>query len=306
MGCVMTVIAYNNNNNWTAPATGIVMVECWGSGGGAGANNVANAAGGGGGGAYARGNVYVEKGKTYLIIAPPGGNNSANNGNGTAGADSYFGLNCGTANAMRLVQADGGNNGRGNGAAGIPGTVAASVGNLAFAGGNGAAGVAVTGIGGGGGAGGGDIAKGANAVNNLGGEGANNGGAGGNGGGPGENGENGSFPGGGGGGAGNLNGGPARSGGNGGRGQVVITYNESVAISGKVTVGGANLPNARVLVVASDDTNAANSVLADVVTANAEGVWSATASANKVLHAVVQHNNATAQYAAKSCPFIPS
>jgi hypothetical protein len=113
---------------------------------------------------------------------------------------------------------------------------------------------------------------------------------------------NGTAPGGGGGGSGNG----TQLGKAGGAGQVTITYNEAVTVSGKVTIAGANLASARVLVMASDDNNAANSVLADVVTTDAQGNWTATVPGNKIIHAAVQHNNATAQYRTNSIPFMVS
>ncbi len=62
-------IVYNNNNNWTAPITGYVLVEAWGSGGGGGSSNRSNrTGGGGGGGAYASKWCAVIKDTAYAII----------------------------------------------------------------------------------------------------------------------------------------------------------------------------------------------------------------------------------------------
>jgi hypothetical protein len=246
-------------------------------------------------------NIEVVKGKVYRIYAPPGGANGASNANGVAGGAARFTIDNGANGLMNLVQGAGGGAGVRTNAAGPAGTVANSIGNIAFAGGNGAAGVTATGVGGGGGAGAGNIAKGANASGVTGGAAANNGGKGGNGGAAGANAaENGAPPGGGGGGSGNG----TKLGLAGGLGWVTITYNDAVTVSGKVTIGGANLADARVIVVSSDDNNAANTVIAEVVTANAQGNWSATVSANKKVAAFAQHNNATAQYTSNAQPLI--
>jgi hypothetical protein len=297
----MATITYNNANNWTCPASQTVMVECWGSGGGGASGAATVPAGGGGGGSYARSNIAVVKGQVYRIYAPAGGANGASNANGAAGGATRFTIDNGANGLMNLVQAAGGGGGVRTNAAGPAGTVANSIGNIAYAGGNAAAGVNATGIGGGGGAGGGNAAAGANASGVTGGAAANGGGKGGNGGAAGADAaEAGAAPGAGGGGSGNG----TKLGKAGGVANVTITYNDAVTVSGKVTIGGANLADARVIVVSSDDNNAANTFFADVATSNAQGNWSATVSANKKIAAFAQHNNATAQYTSNAQPLI--
>lgn len=302
----MTVVSFNNNNTWTPTFSGIVQVEAWGAGGGGGSTSLSTSAGGGGGGgAYARMNLFVVAGQVYNIQAPPGGANGGLNANGTAGGASFFGFNAGTNGYSVLVRAAGGGAGIRTNAAGAAGTVANSNGTVAFVAGNGAPGVNATGIGGGGGAGGGNQAKGANASGATGGTGANGGGAGGTGGASGANGTAGSDPGGGGGGGGN-NVGTARYGGAGGKGTVQITYDDTSVISGKVTIGGANLAGAKVIVIATDDNDANNAYVHSVQTSNAQGNWNAAIPAAKVVHSVVQHNNIAGQYTTNGAPFVVS
>jgi len=299
-------ISFNNNNTWTAPNNDIVMVECWGAGGGGGSTTSASiASGGGGGGAYARANVQVVAGRTYSIQAPPGGANGAANANGVSGVYSQFAWN-NTNNWTTYVRAAGGLFGRATTTRGAGGTVANSFGDIAFAGGVGANGVNATGIGGGGGAAAGNANAGAAASGATGGTGANGGGNGATGGASGANAtDNAEAPGGGGAGAGN-NTGTGRWGSPGKNGTVKITFNDNATISGKVTTVGANQADARVMVIASTDNNAANSFLVGVATANAEGNWTMTVPSAKVISAVAQHNNATAQYTSKAAPFVAS
>jgi hypothetical protein len=299
-------ISFNNNNTWTAPNNDIVMVECWGAGGGGGSTNLAaNASGGGGGGAYARANIQVVAGRVYTIQAPPGGANGTANANGTAGVLSQFAWN-NTNNWTYYLRAAGGLGGRNNNAGGAGGTVANSFGDICFAGGAGAAGVAATGVGGGGGAGAGNANAGAAASGATPGAAANGGGKGANGGASGANAtDNATAPGGGGGGSGN-NTGTQRYGSSGKNGTVIITFADNATASGKVTLSGANLADARVMVMASTDNNAANSFLVGVATANAQGNWTMTVPSGKVISAVAQHNNATARYTSKATPFVAS
>lgn len=297
----MATITYSNNNNWTCPASQTVKVECWGAGGGGASGNATIPGGGGGGGAYARSNIAVVKGQVYRIYAPPGGANGASNANGVTGGPARFTIDNGANGLMNLVQAAGGILGVRTSGAGAGGTVANSIGNIAFAGGAAAAGVNATGIGGGGGGGASNAATGQAASGVTGGAASGGGGKGGNGGAAGfDAAEAGAAPGAGGGGSGNG----TKLGKAGGVAHVTITYNEAVTVSGKVTLGGANLADARVIVVSSDDNNAANTVIAEVVTANAQGDWSATVSANKKVAAFAQHNNATAQYTSNAQPLI--
>ena len=302
----MTVVSFNNNNTWTPTFSGIVKVEAWGAGGGGGSTGLSTSAGGGGGGgAYARRNLFVVAGQTYNIQAAPGGANGGANGNGVAGGASFFGFNAGTNGWSVIVRAAGGGGGVRTNAAGVAGTVANSNGTIAYKGGNAAAGVNATGIGGGGGAGGGNAAAGAAGSGATGGLGANGGGSGGTGGASATNGTAGSEPGGGGGGGGN-NTGVAKFGGAGGKGTVQITYDDTSVISGKVTIGGANLAGAKVIVIATDDNNANNAYVHSVITSNANGNWNAAIPAAKVVHSVVQHNNIAGQYTTNGAPFVVS
>lgn len=290
---------------WTAPNNDIVMIECWGGGGGGGSTNLANnAAGGGAGGVYARSNVQVVAGKTYAYQIGAGGANGGANANGLVGGVTQITIVNG-ANVITSVTAQGGAGGTRNNAGGIS-TEAQSRGEILFRGGNGAAGVAATGIGGGGGAAGGNANTGANASGATGGVGANGGGNGATGGASGANATNNATEPGGGGGGGGNNTGTQRYGSPGKNGAIKITFRDNATVSGKVTTAGANQENARVMVMASTDNNAANSFLVGVATANAQGNWTMTVPSARVISAVAQHNNATAQYTSKATPFVAS
>ena len=245
----MTVINYNNNNNWTVPSDcKFVDVECWGGGGGGGANNRSgnNAGSGGGGGAYAKTlGIAVTPGQVISMVVGGGGAGGNNNNNGANGTNTSFNNN--------QVKAAGGVFGRTNGAtAGVGGTTANSTGNTKFAGGAGAIKNA-NGAGGGGGAGAGNNNTGNSAVaaSSPGGVGQQGGGSGGAGGASNANGTAGTAPGGGGGGAGNNVATTIKGGGAGAAGLIILTYtptlisNHVEAVSQSGTLNGVgNLTSA--------------------------------------------------------------
>ncbi len=224
-----------------------IQVETWGGGGAGGAgrkdtaagSNTSQNGGGGGGGAYARTNsVPVTFLQGYTIIIPVAavsginGTTTNNAGNVNGGAVTFVGDSGVTTTAA------GGTGGRNayttvNGttadAGGAGGTIAASVGDVKFAGGAGAAGTTgATNYSGGGGGGAGNAGAGVGASADIAGAGGSvGGGAGGNGRAGGNTnpgvGANGTSPGGGGGG-GHNQGISTRLGGTGGLGQVTLTY----------------------------------------------------------------------------------
>ena len=214
-----TTDSFTASGTWTAP-TGVtsVTVEAWG-GGGAGGGATGNPAkgGGGAGGQYARRLVTVIPGNTYAVTVGAGGTGST--GSGTVGVDSTF--------ATNVVVAKGGAFGTGatNGVAGT-GSITGGIGDVVYAGGNGAAGVVTTNCNssGSGGGGAGSGGAGGNATGNTGGAGtATGGGNGGNGSNSSGNGQAGSIAGGGGAGA-CAESTTDRNGGAGAAGQVSISY----------------------------------------------------------------------------------
>ncbi|MFE3868872.1 LamG-like jellyroll fold domain-containing protein [Flavobacterium sp. LS2P90] len=225
---------FTSSSTWTCPA-GVtsITVEAWGAGAGGrtGGATKGYTGAGGGGGAYARLNaVSVTPGNTYTLTV------GGVSGFDTAGNESTatFGSN--------TIRAAGGSIGAApdtNATGGTGGTVATSIGDVRFAGGNGGNSYGFTtssggGSGGGGGGGGGGTGIGNNGltptlystggnggalVNNFGGA----GGKGGNDGGPGANASTTGY-GGGGGGAGDKGGGAyAYIGGSGQHGAIIIT-----------------------------------------------------------------------------------
>ncbi|MCU0832917.1 MAG: hypothetical protein MUC77_00575 [Chromatiaceae bacterium] len=201
---------------WTVP-TGVtsITVEAWGGGGGgggrAGSSGTATARGGGGG-AYARGVLTVTPGSTYTLTVGAGGAGGAAGANaGSAGGNSTFGVG-------PLVRAAGGSGGSAatSGAGGLGGTLADSIGDLRFRGGN-------ANSGGGGGAG--STGEGGDTTGTTGGTGTP---VGGGNGGSAPTTTNGAAPGspygGGGSGARRAIGGAAQAGGAGGNGGIRITY----------------------------------------------------------------------------------
>jgi hypothetical protein len=194
------VETFNTTGSFTIPAgVSDVLVEVFG--GGAGGANVAGQAAGGGGGAYAQSNLGNISGQTVFFNVGQGGTS------GNAGGNTW--ARVGT-NAAPTTTAQGALAAGGSVSAG--GTVAASIGSIAFAGGDGAAAQAGGGAraGSGGGGSGGSGGGGSNGTAGSGGTtvgvggngGTPDGGRGGDGGASGDTGQNGSSPGGGGGGSG--------------------------------------------------------------------------------------------------------
>lgn len=217
---------FNASGTWTAPA-GVtsVTVETW-AGGGAGGGATGNPAkgGGGAGGQYAKKVVTVVPGNIYAVVVGAGG--AGGTANGGVGGDSTF--------AGTLVVAKGGAGGTGavNGAGGLGSTVG-GVGDIVYAGGNGASSTVDTNCntGGAGGGGAGSTGAGGNAAGNTGGAGtAIGGGAGGSATNGSGNGAAGAVAGGGGAGACAENN-TDRSGGVGAAGRVDITYTPPPVVS---------------------------------------------------------------------------
>ncbi len=217
---------FTSSTTWTCPA-GVtsVTVECWGGGGAGGGTTANNAKGGGGGagGAYAKKTVNVIPGNNYTINVGNGGIGTTSSGN--PGGASWFG-------SPSTVYAEGGAGGAApNGATsnGGVGSSANSIGDVVYAGGNGANGTSTLSGGGGGGAGSNGI--GGNASGTTAGSGTSEkGGNGGTGLTAGGNGNNGQTYGGGGSGA-FVNNNTDRSGGSGANGFVRITYTVNCNIS---------------------------------------------------------------------------
>jgi hypothetical protein len=178
---------FTASGSWKAPSgVSTVTVRCWGGGGGGGgaANTNNYAGGGGGGGAFATSNITVTGGTTYTVTVGAGGTAGATNSAGGVGGDSWFS----TSTAILAKGGGGGTHGTaatvGNGARGLGGTAASSIGTTKYDGGNGANGNATTANGtpGGGGGGAGTGGAGNPASEATGGAArADNGGAGGNG-----------------------------------------------------------------------------------------------------------------------------
>lgn len=306
-------ITYNNNNFWTAPNNDIIQVKLVGGGGGGGSTDSATASGGGGsGGIVTVSNVQVTAGVQYTIVVGAGGARGSGNANGSNGGISYFKRTTGNNDDGMNLKANGG-------AGGMRNSFSSSInyintdGDLLFGPGRANNGNNANNSGGGGGSSGGNSANGRNGQGIVGGgngtDSANlpaGAGAGGNGGAANSNGLNGVYPGGGGGGSGNNAGGTAKVGGNGAIGQVILSFRDNATVSGKVTTAGANQEGAKVIVMASDDNNANNSFVVGVATADAQGNWTMTVPSARVISAVAQHNNATAQYTSKATPFVAS
>lgn len=179
---------------WEVPS-GIraLTAECWGAGGG-GRVDSTFAQSGAGGGAYARSDLDLTPGETLTVQVGAGGAPAADTG-GTGGASAVI-----RANTV-LVRAAGGGGPTGADTPGVGGsaTFPASVGDVTYAGGDGAARNTGTGAGGGGGGSATASGAGGDGSGTTGGTGEGDGGDGGAAGQPGEHGES---PGGGAGGAG--------------------------------------------------------------------------------------------------------
>jgi hypothetical protein len=261
---------YTTSGTWVCPqGVTSVRVEAWGGGaGGASTPNSNNSnGGGGGGGAYSiRNSITVVPGTSYNFTIGNGGGQDANGGNTTA-----------TINGV-VITAAGGSTGASsttvNAAGGAGGTVAASVGDTRYAGGNGANGAYRpggnnTGNGGGGGSGAGTLGAGNNGAGTTGGTlRANFGGQGGNGG-ANADGSNASTAagnyGGGGGGAGHKN----NNAGLGARGAMIFTYTCPALVS---NAG----PDQNLAACSTTTTLAANTPV------NATGIWTVVSGSGTV------------------------
>lgn len=204
-----------------------IVVQAWGAGGKGSYrnNNSGGAGGGGGGGAFAQSTLNVIEGDTLQIRIGAGSSTYA-----SAGGDTYIYK---TIN-NNLVLAKGGSSPAINSNTGANGgTANGSIGQIRYAGGNGAS-MTNGNIGGGGGAAGTYTSIGAYANGRLGGTNSNNIGNGGDGG-NGANiaGNNGIFPGGGGGGCKRTSG-SSTNGGNGANGLMVISYIISSPVYGQI------------------------------------------------------------------------
>ena len=200
-------------HTFTVPA-GVTQLyfQAWGGGGGSHTSGTAQRPGAGGG-AYAASHLPVTPGDTYTIIVGAGGS-AANPGQNGAPSIVIF-------NNTTNVLAAGGGGTPGTSTVGPGGTVANSIGQVRYAGGNG--GNVGSSSGGGGGGSAFTNANGSNGATgsgSSGGSGGNGTGQGGNGGNSGQPGQSGQFPGGGGGGRGN-NGGAS---GGGADGRVLMTF----------------------------------------------------------------------------------
>ena len=197
---------YNANGDFVVPpGVTTIIVEAWGGGGGGGTASGRQA--GAGGGAYAISTLAVSPGQSYVVAVGSGG------APGQVGGNSVFGSD--------LVKAAGGQNSS-DGTAGAGGTVAASIGDVRYAGGAGGGRSSNAGGGGGGSAtataAGGTGFAGSGNTGGSGGAGAGAGGAGGS---QNSSGQSGLAPGGGGGGKGS---GTSSVSGSGAAGRVRVTY----------------------------------------------------------------------------------
>lgn len=226
---------FTTSGSWLAPdGTSTITVEAWGGGGAGGGRGASSGqSGGGGGGAYASATITVTPGNTYnYTVGATAVGGAADGANG----------NPSQWDAGTQVLAAGGSGGLGTTTGGAGGTVAASVGTVRYAGGNGAN--AVSTLSGGGGGGAGSTGNGGNASGGTGGTGTTVGGGSGGAGVSNANGNPGNTAGGGGSGARRTNG--NRSGGDGAAGQIKITYTvisvtvaDGIVTYGSVPTGGS-------------------------------------------------------------------
>ncbi|MBP7167831.1 MAG: HYR domain-containing protein, partial [Bacteroidia bacterium] len=235
LSIAQTTQTFSSSGTWQAPAgVTTLKVECWGGGGKGGATSFSsNETGGGGGGAYARLNAFgLAPGTTYTVTVGSGSTSTA------AGGDSWF-------NTNSTVLAKGGSTVANNGTGGANGgSATSSIGDVKFAGGNGANG-SNNNYGGGGGSSAGTGAAGANGATSNGGNAPTGGGDGGDGRtGSNGNGFAGSIPGGGGGGVRSGTFG-SQTGGAGANGRVILTWTcptydiTSTTLPSSVCIGSA-------------------------------------------------------------------
>lgn len=158
---------FSSDSSFTVPL-GVteITIQTWGAGGGGGGRSSSNTtARGGGGGAFASSTLSVTPGTVLTITVGTGGSGGpAGNNAGSAGG--FTAVNQGMTVLVRAAGGAGGSStDSGNGGAG--GTVASSIGQTRYAGGNGVAG---------GGGGAGTTGAGGNASGNTGGTGTSEGG----------------------------------------------------------------------------------------------------------------------------------
>jgi hypothetical protein len=217
---------FTGTGTFTVPGgVNSIVVECWGAGG-AGGGTTANTqygGGGGAGGSYAKKTISVVPGNTYTVTV--GGIATGTTTAGANGNSSWFGT-------IGTVYAEGGAGGaapNGGTAAGGTGSFTNNIGDIVYAGGNGADGN--TTLSGGGGGGGGSTGSGGDASGTTAGTGTTlNGGNGGGGLTAGGDGNTGTNYGGGGSGA-FVNNTTNRNGGNGAAGLVVISWSSEAFTS---------------------------------------------------------------------------
>lgn len=147
----VTVINFTSNSSWEVPV-GVtnITVEAWGAGGGGGGGSTATnglGGGGGGGGQYAKATINVTAGQIFNIIIGAAGDGGAKGVSGTAGGDTYF-----FNQTKNYTRAKGGTFGitYTSGAGGGLGSTTGAIGDVFYAGGNGANGGTGSGAGGGG------------------------------------------------------------------------------------------------------------------------------------------------------------
>ncbi len=277
------------------PGVTSIIVECWGSGGAGGGttSNRAKGGGGGAGGAYAKKTLSVTPGTVYTVTV--GGITAGTTSAGAKGDPSWFG-------STTTVYAEGGAGGaapNGGTVAGGTGSASGSIGDVVYAGGNGANGTSDQSGGGGGGAG--SSGAGGNASGTTAGTGATlNGGNGGTGllssGG---NGNPGSNYGGGGSGA-FVNNWTDRTGGNGGAGLVIVTccytasmdyaYERNITIDHSKVAGGEDLYNFPMLFSVTGQNFLKTIPNGQIINANGYDIIFTDQNYNKLDHQIEYYN----------------
>lgn len=276
------------------PGVTSIIVECWGGGGAGGGTTSNNSKGGGGGagGAYSKKTLSVVPGTNYTVTV--GGGASGSTSAGASGSPSWFG-------DPSTVYAEGGTGGsapNGGTAAGGNGSSANSIGDIVFAGGNGADGT--TSLSGGGGGGAGSTGGGGNASGTTAGTGTSlYGGNGGEGRNSEGNGNTGSTYGGGGSGAfvtDNTN----HTGGSGGNGLVLITccytasmgydYERNITIDHTKVSGGNDLFNFPVMVSFTGQDFLKNSPTGHIQNTNGYDIIFTDENYNKLDHQSEYYN----------------
>ncbi|HBE43384.1 MAG TPA: hypothetical protein DDW27_19725, partial [Bacteroidales bacterium] len=278
------------------PGVTAITVECWGGGGAGGGTTANNARGGGGGagGAYAKKALSVTPGTNYTVTV--GAARTGTTSAGGTGNPSWFGT-------TGTVYAEGGAGGaapNGGTVAGGTGSAANSIGDIVYAGGNGANGTSTASGGGGGGSG--STGDGGNASGTTAGSGtALNGGTGGTGLTAGGNGNPGNNYGGGGSG-GYVNNNTNRSGGNGAQGLVIVSYclppamgydyERNITIDHTKVAGGENLYNFPMLVSITGQNFLKTSPTGQITNSNGYDIVFTDEYYNKLDHQIEYYNAA--------------